>query len=174
MGHVPELTDRRLPAGRSSHGGTAHGVSDGVCNTPSGSVGLGLARCHLDQERGEERGALCIISKRKASQPEANGIVRVCQRLCTMPPGCPWEGWPATICGNWAGTRGQQMGKHLTQTPAGSCALLRVPGHDAAAKGSKVMPAVTRGSPRGVSWDRNSEEGQGQGCGHRRTSSPVG
>ena len=34
-----------------------------------GFCGTGLRQRHLDQERGEERGAVCIISKRKASQP---------------------------------------------------------------------------------------------------------
>lgn len=34
-----------------------------------GFCGTGIRQRHLDQERGEERGAVCIISKTKASQP---------------------------------------------------------------------------------------------------------
>lgn len=57
-------------------------------------------------KRREERGAVCIMSKRKASQYEANSIVCVCQRLYRMLPRCFGEGWP------WSTATGQAQGEN--------------------------------------------------------------
>lgn len=120
------LRGRKMPA-----------AMGGIGLTCVGSVELGLGNViwTRKEERKEELYALQIKQK-PASQPEANSIVCIYQRLYTYNASqVPWRRL-TTIWSKWTSTRGGQMGKHLTQTAHPQPSPL-APGHCEAAKGSK-------------------------------------
>lgn len=105
---------------------------------------------------------MCIIRKRKASQPEANGIVCVCLRLSTQ---CLPEalGEAGTIYSNRSSEGPADGQTPDSDSPGGLLIFPVVPGCYAAAKESKAMPAIALGNPSGVSGGQDSEKRQGQG-----------
>lgn len=113
-GQFPGQTSRRVAARRELAGRTvcSHGRPPHALLGLSGS-GLGEPPSGLGERR--RKGSCVHYKEKKASQPAANGIVCICERLYTMPPRHPRGGQPRSIA-TWQ-VRGRQVGKHWLRHP---------------------------------------------------------